>query len=309
MEAAEAALLALLQALQAVSYAFVAPTPATHARVLVRADRRQARSIADVFGWSLPFGPGLLDPEIEALAARAGILAEVDGLRRSAVRVSSLHGRLFLHSAYPTDDSDAVFLGPDSYRFADLIARELGDGPPAARIVDIGTGAGVGGIVAAGYCPGAAVTMTDINPRALRLARINAAHVRVDAEFVETDGLAGIAAGIDVVLANPPYIVDAAGRAYRDGGDMHGARLSLDMAIAAAERLAPGGRLILYTGSAIVDGRDPFRDALEPALALRGCALRYREIDPDVFGEELDGPAYADVDRIAVVAAIAFKAR
>ena len=35
-----------------------------------------------------------------------------------------------------------------------------------------------------------------------------------------------------------------------------------------------------------------------------GCDLRYREIDPDVFGEELETPAYADVDRIALVAAV-----
>ena len=72
-----------------------------------------------------------------------------------------------------------------------------------------------------------------------------------------------------------------------------------------ADRLAGGGRLILYTGSAIIGGADPLREALASALAVRGCSLRYREIDPDVFGEELDGPAYAEVDRIALVAAIA----
>jgi hypothetical protein len=32
--------------------------------------------------------------------------------------------------------------------------------------------------------------------------------------------------------------------------------------------------------------------------------MRYREIDPDVFGEELDDPAYRDVDRIALVAVV-----
>ena len=79
------------------------------------------------------------------------------------------------------------------------------------------------------------------------------------------------------------------------------------MATAAAERLAPGGRLILYTGSAIVAGQDRLHAALASALATRGCMLRYREIDPDVFGEELAGPLYAEVDRIALVAAIATK--
>ena len=280
---ADAALLALLGGLAARGYAFVTPTPATHARVLAREDRREARTAADVFGWSLPFADGVLDGDLARLAEAADILVPAgEGRRRSRLRVSALHGRLFLHSAFPTDDRDAVFLGPDSYRFADLVAAELAGCDAAARLVDIGAGAGVGGIVAAGYCPAAGVTMTDINPQAIRLARINAAHNRIEADFALADKLETIAGGIDVALANPPYIVDAAARDYRHGGDLHGGRASLDMAVAAAERLAPGGRLILYTGSAIIAGRDRLRDALAAALAARGCTLRYREIDPDV---------------------------
>ena len=80
---------------------------------------------------------------------------------------------------------------------------------------------------------------------------------------------------------------------------MHGGALSLAMAKEAAQRLAPGGRLLLYTGSAIVDGRDALREALAEAMAQAGCSLAYREIDPDVFGEELDSPPYAEVERIA----------
>ena len=108
----------------------------------------------------------------------------------------------------------------------------------------------------------------------------------------------------DIALLNPPYIVDADERTYRHGGAMHGGQLSLDLATEALDRLADRGRLILYTGSAILDGHDPLRHALGEAARAHRCDLRYREIDPDVFGEELDDPAYADVDRIALVAAI-----
>jgi release factor glutamine methyltransferase len=66
-------------------------------------------------------------------------------------------------------------------------------------------------------------------------------------------------------------------------------------------RLASGGRLVLYTGSAIVDGIDLFREALSSKLARSGVALSYEEIDPDVFGEELDHSPYDRADRIAVV--------
>ena len=305
--AADRALLDLLRLLAERGYAFVAPTPATHARVLARPDRQRARALRDVLGWSLPFRPEVLDPDVLALLERAeAIEATPEGLK-SRYRVSSLHGRLFLHSAYPTTAEDAVFFGPDSYRFADFIATRIGAPRPGARIVDIGTGAGVGAIVAAGLAPGAKVLMTDVNPKALRLARINAAFAGVAAEVQQVEGLEGVAGEWDVALTNPPYIADAAGREYRDGGDMHGDRLSLQLASAAAERLAPGGRLLLYTGAAIVEGADPLKTALGPALAARGCDLDYRELDPDVFGEELANPPYADVERIAVVGAVALK--
>lgn len=307
MTDADAALLRLIEILSGRGYRFVTPTPASHARVLARPDRREARDLADVLGWSLPFARDLLDPEIFAALETAGALeAAGEGRMRSRLRVSTLKDRLFLHSAYPTDSPDAVFFGPDSYRFADLIEAELRrDPPPAgARIVDIGTGAGVGAIVAAGLCPGAEVVMTDINPAALRLAGINARAAEVTARAVKSCDLSGIYGPIDVALANPPYIIDEGERAYRDGGGMLGGEVSLDMARMAVERLAPGGRLILYTGSAIVRGEDMLQDALEELAAARGLEFTYRELDPDVFGEELALPAYASVDRIAVVAAV-----
>ena len=70
------------------------------------------------------------------------------------------------------------------------------------------------------------------------------------------------------------------------------------------DRLKPQGRVILYTGSAIVGGEDRLAAALRREADERGYALHYREIDPDVFGEELSKPQYRDVERIAVVAAI-----
>jgi hypothetical protein len=68
--------------------------------------------------------------------------------------------------------------------------------------------------------------------------------------------------------------------------------------------LAHDGRFILYTGAAIVRGEDCLQDRAAALATECGCILRYREIDPDVFGEELAQPVYADVDRIAAVAAI-----
>ena len=67
---------------------------------------------------------------------------------------------------------------------------------------------------------------------------------------------------------------------------------------------APGGRFLLYTGSAIVAGRDGVREALAALAEARGLGLVYEEIDPDVFGGMLRQDAYRDVERIAAVGAV-----
>jgi hypothetical protein len=85
---------------------------------------------------------------------------------------------------------------------------------------------------------------------------------------------------------------------------MRGGEVSLNMAKAALDRLAPGGRLILYTGSAIVGGLDALKGALEREAGTRDMKCRYQELDPDIFGEELDKTVYQDVERIALVAAV-----
>jgi methylase of polypeptide subunit release factors len=218
-----------------------------------------------------------------------------------------VHGRLYLHSAFPPKQKDSVFLGPDTYRFADFICRELAGVSGVRTLVDIGTGAGVGAVTAAVCCPEAEVVGTDINDRAVQLARVNAAHAGVRMDCVETSGLDAVSAPLDLVVANPPYIGSNSGRTYRDGGDMLGARMSFDWARAAAQRLSPGGRLLLYTGSAIVAGEDRFRTALAEMLDAEGCDLRYDELDPDVFGGQLRHPAYFTVERIAAVGAVAVK--
>jgi hypothetical protein len=300
---ADSALLDLLRLLAAGGYHFVTPTPATHGRVIAR--HGAACDLRDVLGWSLPFATGTIDPRVEDLLRQANALkGRPGGPLRSRLRVSSLRGRLFLHSAYPTDAEDSIFFGPDSYRFAELIAAELQHAPltTGAHIVDMGAGAGVGGIVAGLSSPGARVTLTDLNPKALRLARINAAAAGVEVTTVESDTLDQVADPIDLAVINPPYIIDDGNRAYRDGGGMHGSEIPLRMTEMAAARIAPRGRVLLYTGAAIVNGGNALYDALARVADARRLHFTCRELDPDVFGEELDKPAYAEVERIALVA-------
>ncbi|HLV07634.1 MAG TPA: methyltransferase [Croceibacterium sp.] len=304
-EGQEQALLALLTHLATCGYRFTTVSPATHARVIGWRAGALAHDLRDVLGWSLPFRRGTIDDETEALLGAAGALRGKGEVVRASVRVSSLGERLFLHSAYPTDAEDSVFFGPDSYRFAAAIEAELAARPlrTGAHVVDIGAGSGVGGIVAGRVQPDAQVTLTDVNHQALAFARVNAAAAGVKVETLTSENLDPVADPIDFAVANPPYIIDAAGRAYRDGGELMGGAIALDMARMAAARLAPEGRLLLYTGATIVAGRSPLIDALEQLAGEQGLALAWCETDPDVFGEELANRAYRHAERIAVIVA------
>jgi methylase of polypeptide subunit release factors len=295
------ALLSLLSMLDEMGYSFVTATPSTHARVVARPTRQRAESVRDVLGWSLPFDRDLLPSALLDRLRAAEVVQEEGRLLRSAIRVSSVRGTLFIHSAYPTDSPDSVFLGPDSYRFAELILARMGALPPGASVLDYGAGAGVGGIVAARNAAGSVLTLADINPKALFLSSINATHGGVDHRPVEATTPRDVPGSFDLIVTHPPFMIDRGRRAYRDGGDLYGGQLSLEWVLAGIEKLKPGGRLILHTGVSIVAGRDVLHEALRERLPAMGLEIDYRELDPDIFGEELDQQQYADVERIAAV--------
>jgi len=304
-EQRDAALLALGRELAGLGYRFTTITPASHARVIKRPHNRWARDLRGVFGWSCPFRERLLPARVVELMQAADVLEPVSGGWRSRVRFSSLGKQLYVHSAYPTEAADAVFFGPDTYRFVAAIGQHLAapGASPVRRAVDIGSGAGPGAVTIALAYPDAEVLAVDINDAALRYTAVNARAAGAgNVVAVHSDLLRGVEGEFDLVVANPPYMNDPAGRAYRHGGGEHGAALSLAIVDAAWARLAAGGSLLLYTGVAIIDGRDAFREAVAERLDTMPCAWDYRELDPDVFGEELDTDGYADAERIAAVA-------
>jgi SAM-dependent methyltransferase len=244
-------------------------------------------------------------------AAEILVASPTDETLLSRVRFSTLEGPagrlLFVHSAYPTTDRDAVFFGPDSYRFASALARTVWK---ARRLIDVGCGAGVGGLVLASRAE--AVVLADISPRALDLARVNAAlagNGQGDGgpvSLCQSDLLAQVRGDFDVVIANPPYLVDASpgqpGRLYRDGGGALGIDLAARIVTESLPRLATGGgQLVLYTGVPIIDGRNVLAERVDGDLRASGARWRWEELDPDVFGEELEKPAYRDTERLAVM--------
>jgi methylase of polypeptide subunit release factors len=292
----------LLQKLDALDYDFIAPTPASHARVLERAGRSVGNDLTDLLGWSLPCRSEDLPEAVLSALEEAGFLERRhDGLVAAQVRVSRVFGNLFIHSRFPTTQQDAVFLGPDSHRFGDYILRNLDGLPGEARVLDYGAGAGVGGITAATNLPGATLTLADINPKALALAGTNAEHAGIAFDLAQAQTPESLGRSYDLVVMHPPFMIDAERRAYRDGGDLFGGRLSLDWALGGIELLAAGGRLVMHTGVSIVEGRDVVREAFADALPSADYALDYHLLDPDIYSDELASEVYAEVDRIAAV--------
>jgi methylase of polypeptide subunit release factors len=301
------ALSALGRRLRALDYRFTTVTPATHRRVNDRPENAWARDLRGALGWSRPYREGVLPAELHALLDEAGLREETsqDGETgwRALVRASSVGAQLYFHSAWPTCDDDAVFFGPDTYRYVAALKRSLRElRRPVRRAVDIGCGAGPGAIELALCCPDATVYGTDINEAALALAGVNA-ELNGAANVIpcRSSLLDGVDGRFDVVMSNPPYILDADELPYRHGGGEHGAELSIQIVKAGLARLHAGGSLLLYTGVAIVDGEDRFLSAIRPLLD-EGCAeWRYEELDPDIFGGQLGCDGYEQVERIAAV--------
>jgi methylase of polypeptide subunit release factors len=302
-------LLALVAFLKEEKYEFVTPTPATHSRNNQRKVNGLARSLTDVFGWSRPFSASLLPYPLFGVLRDNGIISQSAAGWKSLVRASTLDGDLFLHSAFPTVSPDAVFFGPDTYRFAKAIKHNLLSGPrQLSRALDLGCGSGAGGVIIAKNALCRELVLTDINDNALQMSRLNAAAAGVsNVTTVHSDLFANVDGTFDMIVANPPYLNDPLQRAYRHGGGELGSGLSIRIAQAAKDRLMPGGTLLLYTGSPIVGGVDRLLEAIEEDFAGSDLRWSYEEIDPDVFGEELEATAYSTVDRIAAVVLTARK--
>jgi methylase of polypeptide subunit release factors len=304
MDATDQALVDLAEELRRRRYRFTTVTPATHRLVNGRV-HTEAGPLQRVFGWSRPFVANDLPSMLVDLLDTAGVLEEhADGLR-SAVRFSTLGEQMFVHSAFPTEAPDSVFFGPDTYRFARALKHAVC--PSAARmtVVDLGCGSGAGGLHVARLLAGAAdydLILADINPKAVRYSRINARINNVqNVRTVLSDLFSQVNDGGDFIISNPPYLVDSAARTYRHGGGELGFDLSLRIVEESLDRLYPGGRLLLYTGTPVIAGEDAFFEAVRPRLEARQCRYSYEEIDPDVFGEELQAAPYDRVDRIAAV--------
>lgn len=103
--------------------------------------------------------------------------------------------------------------------------------PLVGRVLDLGCGWGAIGVALGKRQPALELVMTDVNARAVALARRNLAANGVRGQVVQGDGYAAVAGTFDAIITNPPI---RAGKALIYGL-FDGAR----------ERLNPGGCLYI----------------------------------------------------------------
>lgn len=76
--------------------------------------------------------------------------------------------------------------------------------PLSGRVLDLGCGWGAVGVALGARWPELDVVMTDINSRAVELARRNLAENGVKATVVQGDGFAAVEGCFDAIVTNPP---------------------------------------------------------------------------------------------------------
>ena len=139
---------------------------------------------------------------------------------------------------------------PRLFRTGQLLCETLNESliQPRARVLDLGTGTGIGALLAAQWA--ANVDAVDINPEAVRCARINVLlHTMEDRIVVYEGDLFEPVHGrrYDVVLFNPPYFRgrpnDAFETAWRSDDVVE------RFAAALPDHLTPGGYALVVLSS------------------------------------------------------------
>jgi hypothetical protein len=174
-------------------------------------------------------------------------------------------------------------ISPASTSLAQLTVRE-----PVGSALDLGTGCGVQALHLAGHAR--SVVATDVNDRALRLARLTFALNDVAGVDVRSGSLLGPVAGetFDLVVTNPPFVISAGTSTplvYRDSG-MPGDRVVEEIVRGVPAHLALGGIAQVLTNWVIARDQ-PWEERI--AGWVHGCDAWV------VQREVLDLPSYVEL--------------
>lgn len=177
--------------------------------------------------------------------------------RGEGIPLQHLLGTVWFHKHEFKTDARALIPRPETEELVEWILKwEL---PPALQVLDMGSGSGVLGLSLAAAKPDWQVTLADVSPDALSLARENADRLEIrNVAFYESDLFFGLAGAFDGIVANLPYVPEA-DRATLTREVMHDPALALfsgedgldlirRFVPEAFERLNPGGWVAMEIG-------------------------------------------------------------
>lgn len=177
--------------------------------------------------------------------------------RGEGIPIQHLLGKVWFHKHEFKTDARALIPRPETEELAEWVLKwEL---PENQQVLDMGCGSGVLGLTLAAARPGWQVTLTDVSPDALDLARENAESLEIpNAAFISSDLFSSIDTQFDGIVANLPYVPEA-DRANLTREVMHDPALALFSGAdgldlirrfipEAFHRLKPGGWLVLEIG-------------------------------------------------------------
>jgi hypothetical protein len=251
--------------------------------------------------------PGLVD-----LLIAAGILDGSGGEVRALVDVrpygDEMHDWWVVADLTPgldgrprrMDRDHVLGVSPASVSLAQLAVCN-----PVDRALDLGTGSGVQSLHLATHAR--SVVATDVNQRALRLARLTADLNAIDIDLRAGSLYAPVQSELfDLIITNPPFVVSSGAGdmlTYRDSG-LPGDEVVRRVVVEGAARLAPGGWLQVLGNWAVVDGQ-PWEDRLGAWVAQAGnldaWVVERERLDPARYVELWldDAGVRGDADYVA----------
>jgi HemK-related putative methylase len=191
-------------------------------------------------------------------------LALVDRRRYESLQIEHVEGLPFV--VLPD-----VF-NPALLRSGAFLAEEVQRIAPSSHVLEMGCGAGAASVLAASH--GCQVTAVDVNPSAVRCAKINALLNDVEISVRHGDLFAPVhSERFDVVLFNPPYYrgepSDALDRAWRSPDVME--RFAAEL----QDHLTPDGYAFVVLSS---DGEREAFVANWRAAGLQSAVVRTRDL-------------------------------
>lgn len=128
--------------------------------------------------------------------------------RGERVPLQHLLGSVPFHQHDFKIDGRALIPRPETEEMVEWLIANVS--PPPATVLDLGCGSGVIGLSLAAVWPEAQVTLADISPEAISLARENAQALGLErVRFCETSLFSQMADRYDLIVANLPYVPEA----------------------------------------------------------------------------------------------------